>query len=92
MYAIGTTLNYDPIKQYYIPSPYHDPTCPLICPQDPFNLAMIILLPTQFPNFFQKMNKLVETPLDGHSRSLQVSLVHNHYSIAQTKLHFVSSF
>ena len=65
MYAIGTTLNFDAIKQYYIPSPYHDPTRPLICPQDPFNLAMIILLPTQFPNFFPKMNKLVETPLDG---------------------------
>ena len=29
------------------------------------------------------MNKLVETPLDDHSRSLFTALVHKHYSLAQ---------
>ena len=29
------------------------------------------------------MNKLVETPLDDHSRSLYTALVHKHYSLAQ---------
>ena len=35
------------------------------------------------PNFFPKMNKLVETPLDDHSRSLYTALIHKHYSLAQ---------
>ena len=29
------------------------------------------------------MNKLVETPLDDHSRSLYTALIHKHYSLAQ---------
>ena len=33
--------------------------------------------------FFTKKNKLVETPLDDHSRSLYTALVHQHYSLAQ---------
>ena len=33
------------------------------------------------------MNKLVETPLDDHSRSLYPALVHKHYSRAQ--LYFI---
>ena len=33
------------------------------------------------------MNKLVETPLDDHSRSLYTALIHKHYSLAQ--LNFV---
>ena len=40
------------------------------------------------------MNKLVETPLEEHSRSLFTALVHKHYSLAQLNLIFakLSSF
>ena len=40
-------------------------------------------IPNAVPIFFPKMNKLVETPLDDHSRSLYTALVHKHYSLAQ---------
>ena len=40
-------------------------------------------IPTAVPNFFPKMNKLVETPLYDHSRSLYTALLHEHYSLAQ---------
>ena len=51
-----------------------------------------------FLTFFPKMNKLVETPLDDHSRSLYTVLVHKHYSLAQLNIiiaklsSFLSSF
>ena len=36
-----------------------------------------------FLTFFPKLNKLVETPLDDHSRSLYTALFHKHFSLAQ---------
>ena len=87
LFTIGTIRNYDPVKQYFILSSYHDPTRPLFVPQEALNVNDDFLLPTHIPNavpnFFPKMNKLVETPLDDHSRSLYTALVHKHYSLAQ---------
>ena len=75
------------MKQYFILSSYHDPTRPLFVPQEALNVNDDFLLPTHIPNavpnFFPKMNKLVETPLDDHSRSLYTTLIHKHYSLAQ---------
>ena len=72
LFTIGTIRNYDPGKQYYILNSYHDPTRPLFVPQEALNLNDDFLLPTHIPtavpNFFQKMNKLVETPLDDYPR------------------------
>ena len=89
LFIIGTIRNYDPVKQYFILSSYHDPTRPLFVPQEALNVNDDFLLPTHIPNavsnFFPKMNKLVETPLDDHSRSLYTALVHKHYSLAQLK-------
>ena len=80
-------LFYDPVKQYFILSSYHVPTRPLFVPQEALNVNDDFLLPTHIPNavpnFFPKMNKLVETPLDDHSRSLYTALIHKHYSLAQ---------
>ena len=87
LFTIGTIRNYDPVKQYFILSSYHDPTRPLFVPQEALNVHDDFLLPTHIPNavpnFFPKMNKLVETPLDDHSRSLYTALIHKHYSLAQ---------
>ena len=87
LFTICTIRNYDPVKQYYILTSYHDPTRPLVVPQQSFNSNDDFLLPTHIPttvpNVFPKMNKLVETPLDYHSRSLYTALVHKHYSLAQ---------
>ena len=86
LFTIGTNRNYDHVKQYFILS-YHDPTRPLFVPQEALNVNDDFLLPTPIPNavpnFFPKMNKLVETPLDYHSRSLYTALIHKHYSLAQ---------
>ena len=91
LFTIGTIRNYDPVKQYFVLSSYHDPTRPLFVPQEALNVNDDFLLPTHIPNavqnFFPKMTKLVETPLDDHSRSLYTALVHKHYSLAQ--LNFV---
>ena len=63
----------------------------MFVPQEALNVNDDFLLPTHIPNavpnFFPKMNKLVETPLDDHSRSLYTALIHKHYSLAQ--LNFV---
>ena len=87
LFTIGTIRNYDPVKQNFLLSSYHDPTRPLFVPQGALNVNDDFLLPTHIPtavyNFFPKMNKLVETPLDDHSRSLYTALVHKHYSLAQ---------
>ena len=87
LFTIGTIRNYDPVKQYFVLSSYHDPTRPLFVPQEALNVNDDFLLPTHIPNvvqnFFPKMTKLVETPLDDHSRSLYTALVHKHYSLAQ---------
>ena len=87
LFHIDTIRNYDPVKQYYILTTYHDPTRPLIVPQEALNVNNDFLLPTHIPtdvpNFFPKMNKLVETPLDDNSGSLYTALVHKHYSLAQ---------
>ena len=80
LFTIGTIRNYDPVKQYFLLSSYHDPTRPLFVPQEALNVNDDFLLPNHIPNavpnFFPKMNKLVETPLDDHSRSLYIALVH----------------
>ena len=59
----------------------------MFVPQEALNVNDDFFLPTHIPNavpnFFPKMNKLVETPLDDHSRSLYTALVHKHYSLAQ---------
>ena len=87
LFTIGTIRNYDPVKQYYILTSYQDLTRPLFVPPEALNLYDDFLLPkhipTAGPNFFPKMNKLVETPLDDHSHSLYTALVHKHYSFAQ---------
>ena len=87
LFTIGTIRNYDPVKQCFILSSYHDPTRPLFVPQEALNVNDDFLLPTHIPNavpnFFPKMNKLMETPLDDHSRSLYTALIHKHYSLAQ---------
>ena len=87
LFTVGTIRNYDPVKQYFILPSYHDPTRPLFVPQEALNVNDDFLLPTHIPtavpNFFPKMNKLVETPLDDHSRSLYTALIHKHYSLAQ---------
>ena len=41
------------------------------------------LIPTSVANFSPRMNDLVETPLDDHSRSLYTSLVYKQNSNAQ---------
>ena len=76
------------MEQYYILAFYHNPTRPLFDPQEALKLNDDFLFPTDIvtsvPNvFFPKMNKLVETPLDDHSRSPNTSLVHKHHSLAQ---------
>ena len=72
-YTIGTIRKYEPVKQYYNAS-YQDLTGLIFVPQETPNLTNDFLLPTHVQtsvaNFFLKMNKLVETPLDDHSRSL----------------------
>ena len=87
LFTIGTIRNYDLVKQYFLLSSYHDPTRPLVVPQKALNVNDDFLLPNYIPNdvpnFFPKMNKLVETPLDDHSHSLYTALVHKHYSLAQ---------
>ena len=87
LFTIGTIRNYDPVKQYYILTSYHDPTRPLFVPQEALNLNDDYLLPTHIPtavpDLFPKRNKLVVTPLDGHFRTLYTALVHKHYSLAQ---------
>ena len=59
----------------------------MFIPQETRNSNDDFLLPTHIPiavsSFFPKMNKLVETPLDDHSRSLYTGLVHKIYSLAQ---------
>ena len=89
LFTIGTIRNYDPVKQYYILTSYHDPTRPFFVPQETFNVNDDFLLPTHIPtavpNFFPKMNKLEKTPLDNHSRSLYTVFVHIHHSLAQLK-------
>ena len=74
LFTIGKIRNYDPPKQYYILSPYHDPTRPLSVLPKALNLNDDFLLPTHIPTnvpkFFPKMTKLVETALDDHSRSV----------------------
>ena len=87
LYIIGTICKYDPVKQYYFLSSYHDPNRPLFLPQETLNLNDDFLLPTHVPNsvenFFPKMNNLVETSLDDHSVTLytlyfiNVTLLHN---------------
>ena len=70
----------------------------MFVPQEALNVNDDFLLPTHIPNavsnFFPKMNKLVETPLDDHSRSLYTALIHKHYSLAQLNYIFakLSSF
>ena len=87
LFTIGTIRNYDPGKQYFNLSSYHDPTRPLFVPQEALNVNDDFLLPTHIPNavpnFLPKMTKLVETPLGDHSRSLNTALIHKHYSLAQ---------
>ena len=84
LFTIGTIRNYDPVKQYFVLSSYHYPTRPLFVTQEALNVDDDFLLPTHIPKFFfPKMNKLVETPLDDHSRSLYTALVRKHYSLAQ---------
>ena len=51
--TIGTFRNYDPIKQYYILSPFHDPTPHLFVPQEALNLNDDFLLPTHIPTNVQ---------------------------------------
>ena len=62
-YTIGTIRNYDPVKQYYILTTYHDPTRLIFVPLEALNVSDEFLLlthiPTAVPNFFPKMNKLV---------------------------------
>ena len=91
LYAIGIIFNYDPVKQSFILGPYHNPSRPLCVPQEALNRNDGFLLnthvSTSVANFLLKMNKLVKTPLDVHSRSLHTSILHEHYSIAQ--LNFV---
>ena len=86
-FTIRTIRNYDPVRQYFNLFSYHDPTRPLFVPQEALNVNDDFLLPTHIPNanpnFFPKMNKLVETPLDDHSRSLYTALIHKHFSLAQ---------
>ena len=68
------TRYYDPVKQYYILAPYHDPTRPLLVPRnvnDDFSIPT--LTPNSVPNFFPKMNKLIEIPLDDLSLSLHLA-------------------
>ena len=76
---MGNNSENNPVKQNYILVPYHDSTHPLFV-QEALNLNDDFFLPTHFPNsvgnFFPKMNKLVEIPLEDHSRSLYASLVH----------------
>ena len=59
----------------------------MFVPQEALYVNDDFLLPTHIPNavpnFFPKMNKLVESPLDDHSRSLYTALIHKHYSLAQ---------
>ena len=81
LFTNGIIRNYDPVKQYYILATCHDPTRPLIVPQEALNVNDDFLLPTHIPAG-PKMNKLVETPLDDHSRSLYTALVHNHHSLS----------
>ena len=87
LFTIGTIRNHDPVKQNFILSSYHDPTRPLFVLQEALKVNDDFLLPTHIPNavpnFFPKMNKLLETPLDDHSRSLYTALIHKHYSLAQ---------
>ena len=92
LFTIGTLRNYDPVKQYYILITYHDPTRPLFVPQETLIINEDFLLPyifyshiflVLFLTFPQKMNKLVESPIEDHSRSLYTALAHKHYSLAQ---------
>ena len=48
LFTIGTIRNYDPVKQQYILTNYHDPTRPLFVPQEAFNLIDDLLLPTHY--------------------------------------------
>ena len=86
LFTINTTRTYNPIKPYYILSPYHDPTRFFCSPGVKLSISMMIFLPTQIPNnvskCFPKMCKIVETPLDHLSRSLYTSLGSKHHSIA----------
>ena len=87
LHNTGTTRTYDPVKQYYNLAPYHDPTRPVFVPRESRNLNGDFLLTTHIPtnvaNFFPKVTKLVETPLDDQSHSPYASLVLEHYFIAQ---------
>ena len=72
-YTTDTIRNYDPVKQNFVLTSYHDPIRPLFVPQEAFNLNDDFLLPTHVPtsvaNFFPKTNKVVETPLNDHADS-----------------------
>ena len=49
LFTIGTIRNYDPVKQYYILTTYHDPTRLSFVPQEALNVNDDFLLPTHIP-------------------------------------------
>ena len=62
------------VTQSFILAPCHDPTCSIFVLQEALKLNDDFFLPpkisTHVPNYFPKMKKLVEKPLDNQSRFL----------------------
>ena len=49
LFTIGTIRNYDPVKQYYILTTYHNSIRPLFVPQEALDVNDDFLLPTHIP-------------------------------------------
>ena len=86
-YSIFTSYH-DPTRPLFVPQDALNLNDEFILPThvpEALNLNDGFLLPTHVPTSVanSKLNKLVETPLDDHCRSLYTSLVHKHYSNEQ---------